>query len=80
MQWEVLVLFGCKQSIATDWTAVFECAIGGPMSSIESVDVGNAVKMLILGRDISLYLRRCLELGICELGIYRYGSRSYFCI
>ena len=49
MQWEVLVLFGCKQSIATDWNAVFECAIGGPMSSIESVDVGNSVKVMILG-------------------------------
>ena len=48
VQWEVLVLFGCKQSIATDWTAVFECASGGPMSSIESVDVGNAVNWMIL--------------------------------
>ena len=49
VQWVVLVLFGCKQSISTVWTAVFECAIGGPMSSIETVDVGNAVKMMILG-------------------------------
>ena len=49
VQWEVLVLFGCKQSISTVWTAVFECAIGGPMSSTETVDVGNALKMMILG-------------------------------
>ena len=49
VQWEVLVLFGCKQSISTVWTAVFEFAICGPMSSFESVDVGNAVKMMILG-------------------------------
>ena len=40
---------GCKQSISTVWTAVFECAIGGPMSSLETVDVGNAAKMMILG-------------------------------
>ena len=49
VQWEVLVLFGCKQSTSTVWTAVFECAIGGPMSSIETVDVGNAVNLMILG-------------------------------
>ena len=44
----MLVLFDCKQSISTVWTAVFECAIGGPMSSIETVDVGKAVKMMML--------------------------------
>ena len=45
----MLVLFDCMQSISTVWTAVFEFAICGPMSSIESVDVGNVVKMMILG-------------------------------
>ena len=48
----MLVLFGCKQSISTVWTAVFECAIGGPMSSVETVDVGNAVKVIICSKSI----------------------------
>ena len=50
VQWEVLVLFDCKQSISTVWTAIFECTIGGPMSSTETVDVGKAVSMMFLGR------------------------------
>ena len=40
---------GCKQSISTVWTAIFECTIGGPMSSTETVDVGKAVSMMFLG-------------------------------